>query len=383
MYDLRLTEEQQRICDMVREFAVNEVAPGAKERDLNEDFLATRDILKKMGKLGLMGLPYSKEYGGAGLGCVEYALAGFELNKVDASVGISYSVHISLGSGPIYNFGNEEQKQKYMPKLCSGEYIAAFGLTEPCAGSDAGASQCTAVLQGDKYIINGTKCFTTNGEFADVIIVFAMTDPSLGTKGISAFIVEPKNFPGIKFVKREKKMGIRASVQNVIEMENLEVPKENLLGKEGQGFKIAMATLDCGRIGVAAHATGIAKGAYEYALNYAKERVQFGKPIAKQQVIAFKLADMYAKIEAAEAVTLKAAWTKDQHEPFTVAAAVAKLTGTNTAMEVTTEAVQVLGGTGFTMDHPVERMMRDSKITQIYEGTNEIQKLVISGAILR
>ncbi|EYD68950.1 butyryl-CoA dehydrogenase, partial [Fusobacterium necrophorum subsp. funduliforme B35] len=261
MYNLQLSEEQERICQMVKEFAVNEVAPGAKERDLNEDFLATRDILKKMGKLGLMGIPYAKEYGGAGLGYVEYALAGFELNKVDASVGISYSVHISLGSGPIYNFGNEEQKQKYMPKLCSGEYIAAFGLTEPCAGSDAGASQCTAVLQGDKYILNGTKCFTTNGEFADVIVVFAMTDPSQGTKGISAFIVEPKNFPGIKFVKREKKMGIRASVQNVIEMENLEVPKENLLGKEGQGFKIAMATLDCGRIGVAAHATGIAKGA--------------------------------------------------------------------------------------------------------------------------
>ncbi len=383
MYNLKLSEEQERISQMVKDFAINEVAPGAKERDLNEDFLATRDILKKMGQLGLMGLPYDKKYGGAGLGYVEYVLAGFELNKVDASVGISYSVHISLGSGPIYNFGNEEQKAKYMPKLCSGEYIAAFGLTEPCAGSDAGASQCTAVLQGDKYILNGTKCFTTNGEFADVIIIFAMTDPSQGTKGISAFIVEPKNFPGIKFVKREKKMGIRASVQNVIEMENLEVPKENLLGKEGQGFKIAMATLDCGRIGVAAHATGIAKGAYEYALNYSKERVQFGKPIAKQQVIAFKLADMYAKIEAAEAVTLKAAWVKDQHLPFTVPAAVAKLTGTNTAMEVTTEAVQVLGGTGFTMDHPVERMMRDSKITQIYEGTNEIQKLVISGAILR
>lgn len=220
-------------------------------------------------------------------------------------------------------------------------------------------------------------------EFADIIVVFVMTDPSQGTKGISAFIVEAKNYPGIKFIKREKKMGIRASVQNVVEMENLEVPKENLLGKEGQGFKIAMSTLDCGRIGVAAHVTGIAKGAYEYALNYAKERVQFGKPIAKQQVIAFKLADMYAKIEAAEAVTLKAAFAKDSHDAYGVPTAVAKLTATNTAMEVTTESVQILGGTGFTMDHPVERMMRDSKITQIYEGTNEIQKLVISGAILK
>lgn len=383
MYNLKFTEEQERIVKMVRDFSQNEVAPGSKERDLKEDFVATGELLKKLGALGLMGLPYAKEYGGAGLGYIDYALAGFELNKVDASLGISYSVHISLGTGPIYNFGNEDQKKKYLPKLCSGEYIAAFGLTEPCAGSDAGASQCTAVLKDGKYILNGTKCFTTNGEIADVIVVFAMTDPSIGTKGISAFIVEPKNFPGIKFVKREQKMGIRASVQNVIEMTDLEVPAENLLGKEGEGFKIAMATLDCGRIGVAAHAVGIAKGAYEYALNYSKERVQFGKPISKLQVIAFKLADMYAKIEAAEAVTLKAAWSKDQHLSYSIPAAVAKLTATNTAMEVTTEAVQVLGGTGFTMDHPVERMMRDAKITQIYEGTNEIQKLVISGAILR
>ena len=383
MYNLKFTEEQQRIREMVKEFAINEVAPYSKERDIKGDFLSTKDFLKKMGKLGLMGLPYAKEYGGVGLGYLEYALAGFELNKVDASLGISYSVHISLGSGPIYNFGNEAQKKKYMPKLCSGEYIAAFGLTEPCAGSDAGAGQCTAVLKGEKYILNGTKCFTTNGEFADVIIVFAMTNPTAGAKGISAFIVEPKNFPGIKFVKREEKMGIRASVQNVIEMDNLEVPKENLLGKEGEGFKIAMATLDCGRIGVAAQGVGIAMGAYEYSLNYSKERIQFGKPIAKQQVIAFKLADMYAKIEAAEALVLKAAFTKDEHERFNVPAAVAKLYATNTAMAVTTEAVQILGGAGFTMDHPVERMMRDAKITQIYEGTNEVQKLVISGAILK
>lgn len=383
MYNLKFSEEQERVRQMVKEFSLNEVLPGAKERDLNEDFLGTRDLLKKMGNLGLMGLPYSKEYGGAGLGYVDYALAGFELNKVDASVGISYSVHISLGSGPIYNFGNEEQKKKYLPKLFSGEYIAAFGLTEPCAGSDAGASQCTAILKDNKYILNGIKCFTTNGEFADVIIIFAMTNPALGTKGISAFIVEPNKFPGLKFVKREKKMGIRASVQNVMEMDNLEVPAENLLGKEGEGFKIAMATLDSGRIGVAAHAVGIAKGAYEYSLNYSKERVQFGKPISKLQVIAFKLADMYAKIEGAEALTLKAAWIKDQHLSYSTAAAVAKLTATNVAMEVTTEAVQVLGGAGFTMDHPVERMMRDAKITQIYEGTNEVQKLVISGSILR
>ncbi|KYZ76776.1 acyl-CoA dehydrogenase [Anaerosporomusa subterranea] len=382
MFDLRSSEDQEQIRQMVKEFVEKEVAPGASARDDAEDIAAVHELLKKMGKLGLMGLPYPQEYGGAGSDQVTYVLAGMEINKVDASLGCAYSVHISLASWPIFHYGNEEQRRKYSTKMFNGEFLGAFGLTEPCAGSDSGASQCTAVLDGDHYVLNGTKCFCTNGEIADVIVMFAMTDKSKGTKGISAFIVE-KGTPGLNFIKRERKMGIRSTVQNVIEMQNLRVPKENLLGKEGDGFKIAMTTLDGGRIGIAAQGVGIAIGAYEYARQYAKERIQFGKSIATQQVIAFKLADMFTKIEAAKMLALQAAWKKDQHMPFGTDAAMAKLFATDTAMEVTTEAVQVLGGTGFTREHPVERMMRDAKITQIYEGTNEIQKLVISGTILR
>ena len=382
MFNLKYSEDQEKIRLMVKDFVEKEVAPGASERDDAEDFESVCELLKKMGKLGLMGLPYPQDYGGAGADQIAYALGSIEINKVDASLGCAYSVHISLSGWPIFHYGNEEQRRKYSAKMFSGEYIGAFGLTEPCAGSDSGASQCTAVLDGDHYVLNGTKCFCTNGEFADVIVMFAMTDKSKGTKGISTFIVE-KGTPGLNFIKRERKMGIRSTVQNVIEMKDMRVPKENLLGKEGEGFKIAMTTLDGGRIGIAAQGAGIAIGAYEYALKYAKERIQFGKPIATQQAIAFKLADMFTKTEAAKLLTLQAAWKKDQHMPFGTEAAMAKMFATDTAMEVTTEAVQVLGGTGFTREHPVERMMRDAKITQIYEGTNEIQKMVISGAILR
>lgn len=382
MFNLKLSDDQEKIRQMVKDFVEKEVAPGASARDDAEDIFAVEELLRKMSKLGLMGLPYPQEYGGAGCDQITYALASIELNKVDASLGCAYSVHISLAGWPIFHYGNEEQRRKYSTRMFTGEYLGAFGLTEPCAGSDSGASQCTAVLEGDYYVLNGTKCFITNAEFADVIVMFAMTDKSKGTKGISAFIVE-KGTPGLNFTKRERKMGIRSTVQNVIEMQNMKVPKENLLGKEGEGFKIAMTTLDGGRIGIAAQGAGIAIGAYEYALKYAKERVQFGKPIATQQVIAFKLAEMFTKTEAARLLTLQAAWKKDQHMPFSTEAAMAKMYATDTAMAVTTEAVQVLGGTGFTREHPVERMMRDAKITQIYEGTNEIQKLVISGAILR
>ncbi|KJS80947.1 MAG: acyl-CoA dehydrogenase [Peptococcaceae bacterium BICA1-8] len=382
VFDLKFSEEQERIRQLVRDFVEKEVAPGAAERDEGEDFAPTYELMKKMGKLGLMGLPYPQEYGGAGADQISYALAGFEINKVDASLGCAYSVHISLSGWPIFHYGTEEQRQKYSIPMFKGEKLGAFGLTEPNAGSDSGASECTAVLEGDYYILNGTKCFITNSGYADIYVVFAMTDKSKGIKGISTFIVE-KDTPGFNFTKQERKMGIRSTVQRVIEMENVKVPKENLLGKEGEGFKIAMTTLDGGRIGIAAQGAGIAEGAYEYALGYAKERIQFGKPIAAQQVIAFKLADMHTKIEAAKLLTLSSAWKKDNHLPFSKDAAMAKLFATDTAMEVTTEAVQVLGGAGFLRDHPVERMMRDAKITQIYEGTNEIQKLVISGLILR
>lgn len=380
--DFTLSKQHEDIRKLVRDFAEKEVAPGASARDEAEDFAPTYELLKKLGELGILGLPYPKEYGGAGSDHIAYCLAGFELNKVDASLGVSYSVHISLGTWPIYHYGTEEQKRKYATPLMKGEKIGAFALTEPNAGSDSGASECTAVLDGDHYVLNGTKIFCTNAGYADTYVVFAMTDKSKGVKGITAFIVE-KDYEGFNFVKEEKKCGIRASVQREIVMENVRVPKENLLGKEGQGFKIAMATLDGGRIGIAAQGAGIAEGAYEYAKNYAKERIQFGKPIAKQQYIGFKLAEMATKVEIAQLLVLKAAADKDAGRPYTVSAAMAKMTATDNALQNAVDAVQILGGHGFLRDHPVERMMRDAKITQIYEGTNEIQKLVISGAILR
>ncbi|MDF2545337.1 MAG: Butyryl-CoA dehydrogenase [Anaerosolibacter sp.] len=378
----KLTQEQEAVQKLVREFVEKEVAPGVAERDEKEDFAPTYELLMKMGKLGLLGLPYPKEYGGAGGDQIAYVLAGLEINKVDASLGCSYSVAISLSAWPIFHYGNEAQRQKYSVPMFKGEKLGAFALTEPNAGSDSGASECTAVLEGDHYILNGTKIFCTNAGFADIYVVFAMTDPSKGVKGISAFIVE-KDTPGFNFMKQERKMGIRATVQREIVMENVKVPKENLLGKEGDGFKIAMTTLDGGRIGIAAQGAGIAFGAYEYARKYAMQRVQFGKPIAAQQAIAFKLADMITKAEASLLLSLEAAYLKDSGQKYGMHAAMAKMFATDSAAQNASEAVQILGGHGFLRDHPVERMMRDAKITQIYEGTNEIQKVVISGHILR
>jgi butyryl-CoA dehydrogenase len=382
MFNMQFSEEQLKIQQMVKDFVAKEVAPGAAARDLGQDYAPTYELFKKMGKLGLAGLPYPKEYGGAGSDQIAYVLAGIEINKVDASLGCSYSVHVSLSSWPIFTYGTEEQKQKYSTKMFSGEALGAFGLTEPNAGSDAAMQITVAEKDGDDYIINGTKCFITNSGFADYTMLIAMTDKSKGLKGISAFIVE-KGTPGFNFTKQETKMGIRSTVQRVLEFDNMRIPASQMLGKEGEGFKIAMQTLDGGRIGIAAQGVGIAEGAYEYALAYAKERVQFGKPIFAQQAIAFKLAEMATKIEAAKWLTLRAAWLKQNNLPYSKEAAMAKMFATDTAMEVTTEAVQVLGGAGFTTDHPVERMMRDAKITQIYEGTNEVQKMVISGAIGR
>lgn len=377
-----LTEEQKNIQKLVKDFVEKEVAPGVAERDEKEDFAPTYELLKKMGKLGLLGLPYPKEYGGVGADQIAYVLAGIEINKVDASLGCAYSVHISLAGWPIFHYGNEEQRQKYSVPMFKGEKLGAFALTEPNAGSDSGASECTAELQGDHYVLNGTKIFCTNAGYADTYVVFAMTDKSKGVKGITAFIVE-KDTPGFNFVKQERKMGIRATVQREIVMENVKVPVENRLGKEGEGFKIAMTTLDGGRIGIAAQGAGIAYGTYEYALKYAKERIQFGKPIAAQQAISFKLAEMVTRANAAKLMSLNAASCKDNGLSYSMEAAMAKMFATDKAMENATEAVQILGGHGFLRDHPVERMMRDAKITQIYEGTNEIQKVVICGHILR
>lgn len=378
----KLTQEQEDVQKMVREFVAKEVAPGAAERDEKEDYAPTYELMMKMGKLGLFGLPYPKEYGGAGGDQVSYALAGVEINKVDASLGCSYSCHMSLCAWPVFTYGNEAQRQKYSVPMFKGEKLGAFALTEPNAGSDAAASECTAVLEGDNYILNGTKIFCTNAGYADTYAVFAMTDPSKGLKGISAFIVE-KDTPGFNFTKTERKMGIRSTVQREIVMDNVKVPKENLLGKEGEGFKIAMTTLDGGRIGIAAQGTGIAFGTYEYARKYAMERIQFGKPIAQLQAISFKLAEMVTKAQASLLLTLDAAYLKDTGQKYGQQAAMAKMFATDSGAENASEAVQILGGHGFLRDHPVERMMRDAKITQIYEGTNEVQKVVIGGYILR
>jgi alkylation response protein AidB-like acyl-CoA dehydrogenase len=378
--DFKLTAEQEDIRKLVREFAEKEVAPTAAERDEKEFF--DRAIFAKMGELGLMGLPYPEEYGGAGSDFVSYAIAVEELSRVCGSTGISLSVHTSLGSWPIFNYGNEEQKKKYLTPLADGTHMGAFGLTEPNAGTDAGASTSIAVKDGDSYILNGTKIFNTNGGEAETYVVFAATNKAAGLKGISAFIVE-KGTPGFRFGKKEVKMGIRASVQRELIFEDCRVPAANLLGKEGEGFKIAMTTLDGGRIGVAAQSVGIAQGALDEAIKYAKQRVQFGKPIASFQAINFMLADMATKIEAARLLTYKAAFNKSNHLPYSKEAAMAKMFASDTAMEVTTNAVQIFGGYGFSREYPVERMMRDAKITQIYEGTNQAQRMVIAASLTR
>ncbi len=375
----KLTEEHEMIRKMVRDFAVNEVAPTAAERD--EEARFDMNIFNKMAELGLTGIPWPEEYGGIGSDYLAYCIAIEELSRVCASTGVTLSAHTSLAGWPVYKFGTEEQKQKYLRPMAQGEKIGAYGLTEPGSGSDAGGMRTTARLEGDQYVLNGSKIFITNGGIADIYIVFAVTDPS-SRKGTSAFIVE-SSFPGFSVGKKEEKMGIRSSPTTEIIFEECVVPKENLLGAEGDGFKIAMMTLDGGRNGIAAQAVGIAQGALDAAVDYSKERVQFGKPIAAQQGIGFKLAEMATNIEAARLLTYQAAWLESVGLPYGKESAMSKLFAGDTAMKVTTEAVQVFGGYGYTKEYPVERYMRDAKITQIYEGTQEIQKLVISRMITK
>ncbi len=378
--DFQLTKEQAAIQKMVREFAVNEVEPIAAEIDKEHRFPA--ENVAKMQKLGLMSIPFPRQYGGAGGDELSYVLTVEELARVCASTSVVVSAHSSLGCWPIYAYGTEEQKQKYLVPLLKGEKLGAFGLTEPGAGTDAAGQKTVAVLEGDHYVINGSKCFITNGGYADTFIVMAMTDRSKGTKGISAFIVDRKS-PGFSIGKTEDKLGIHASSTTELIFENMIVPKENLLGKEGQGFKIAMSTLDGGRIGIAAQALGIAQGALDKTIEYMKQRKQFGKPLAAFQALQFEVAEMATRIQAARMLVYRAADCEDKGLPYGQAAAMAKYFAAETAMYVTTKAIQLHGGYGYTADYPVERMFRDAKITEIYEGTTEVQKMVISGALLR
>ncbi len=378
--DFRLNEEHEMLRKMIREFAEQQVAPTAAERDEEERF--DRSIFEQMAELGLTGIPWPEKYGGAGADYLSYCIAVEELSRVDASIGVTLSAHVSLASWPIYKFGTEEQKLKFLKPLAQGKKMGAYCLTEPGSGSDSAGMRTTAVKDGDHYILNGSKIFITNAGEAEIYIVFAVTDPALKHKGVTAFIVE-KGTPGFTMGKKEKKLGIRSSPTLAVNFEDARVPAENMLGEEGQGFKIAMMTLDGGRNGIAAQALGIAQGAFEHARDYAKDRQQFGKPISALQAIQFKLADMATKIEAARLLTYQAAWLEDQGLPYGKASAMSKVFAGDTAMEVTTEAVQVFGGYGYTREYPVERFMRDAKITQIYEGTNEIQRVVISNYLLK
>lgn len=373
------TPAHEELRAKIRAFAEEEVKPIAFLMDQQNEF--PEEAVRKLGEMGLMGIPYPKEYGGAGLDVLSYAIAVEELSRVDGGTGVILSAHVSLGSWPIFAFGTEEQKQKYLAPLAKGEKIGAFGLTEPNAGSDAGGTETTAVLKGDHYILNGGKIFITNAPKADTYVVFAVTTPDIGTRGISAFIVE-KGWDGFYFGDHYDKMGIRSSSTAELIFDNVKVPKENLLGKEGEGFKIAMATLDGGRIGIASQALGIAQGAYENALEYAKERIQFGKPIGFQQSISFKLADMATKLRCARMLVYSAAELKEQHAPYGMEAAMAKMYASDIALEVTNDALQIYGGAGFMKGMEVERAYRDAKITTIYEGTNEIQRVVIASNIL-
>ncbi|MDY2980667.1 MAG: acyl-CoA dehydrogenase family protein [Fusobacterium sp.] len=375
----KTTEVHENLRQKVREFAENEVKPIAFMLDQNNEF--PTEAIKKFAEMGLMGIPYPTEYGGAGMDTLSYAIAVEELSRVDGGTGVILSAHVSLGSYPIYAFGTEEQKQKYLVPLASGEKLGAFGLTEPNAGSDAGGTETTAVLEGDHYILNGGKIFITNADKADTYVVFAVTTPGIGTRGISAFIVE-KGWEGFTFGDHYDKMGIRSSSTAELIFNNVKVPKENLLGKEGEGFKIAMATLDGGRIGIASQALGIAQGAFENALAYSKERIQFGKPIAQQQIISFKLADMATKIRAARFLVYSAAELKENHEPFGMESAMAKQYASDICLEVVNDALQIFGGTGYLKGMEVERAYRDAKICTIYEGTNEIQRVVIASHLI-
>lgn len=373
------TKQQEEIRLKVREFVETEVKPIAFMLDKENEFPTA--AVKKMGELNLMGLPFPKEYGGAGSDVLSYAIAVEELSRVDGGTGVILSAHVSLGSWPIFAFGSEEQKQKYLVPLAKGEKIGAFGLTEQNAGSDAGGTETTAVLQGEHYILNGSKIFITNAPKADTYVIFAVTTPNIGVKGISAFIIE-KGWSGFGFGDHYDKMGIRSSSTAELIFNDVIVPKENLLGREGEGFKIAMATLDGGRIGIASQALGIAQGAYEHALEYAKERIQFGKPIAQQQVISFKLADMATKIRAARLLVYSSAELKDHHEPYGMESAMAKQYTSDICLEVVNDALQIFGGSGYLKGMEVERAYRDAKICTIYEGTNEIQRMVIASHII-
>lgn len=373
------TQKHEELRKIIRNFAENEIKPQAFLLDQNNEFPA--EAVKKLGEMGYMGIPYPEEYGGAGLDALSYAIAVEELSRVDGGAGVILSAHVSLGSWPIFAFGTEAQKQKYLVPLAKGEKIGAFGLTEPNAGSDAGGTETTAVLKGDYYLLNGGKIFITNAPKADTYVIFAVTTPDIGTRGISAFIVE-KGWDGFEFGDHYDKMGIRSSSTAELIFNDVKVPKENLLGKEGDGFKIAMATLDGGRIGIAAQALGIAQGAFENALQYSKERVQFGKPICQQQSISFKLADMATKLRCARFLVYSAAELKEAHAPYGMESAMAKMYASDIALEVTNDALQIFGGSGFLKGMEVERAYRDAKITTIYEGTNEIQRVVIASHLI-
>lgn len=378
--DFKLSKEQEMIRNVMKEFAECEVKPIAAEIDESSRF--PRETVEKMAKYHMLGIPFPVKYGGAGGDEIAYAIAVEELSKACATTGVILSAHTSLGCWPIYKYGTEEQKQKYLVPLAKGEKLGAFGLTEPNAGTDAAGQQTTAILDGDNYILNGTKLFITNGGEADIYIIFAMTDRTKGTRGISAFIVE-KDTPGFSIGKIEDKMGIRGSSTAELIFRDCIIPKENLLGKEGKGFGIAMSTLDGGRIGIAAQALGIAEGALEETIKYIKERQQFGRPLSKFQGLQWMIADMATEIEGAKLLVYKAAYNKANGLAYNKEAAMAKLFAANTAMNVTTKCVQLHGGYGYTKDYPVERMMRDAKITEIYEGTSQVQQMVIAANLLR
>ena len=373
--DFKFTSDEKDILEMLHDFALKEVKPLAAELDEEERFPV--ETWKKLAEMGMMGIPYPEEYGGAGLSYLTYIAAVEELGRYCGTTSVMLSAHTSLGAWPISEFGTEEQKQKYLVPLASGEKLGAFGLTEPNAGTDAAGQRTTAVDMGDHWLINGSKCFITNGSYADIYVVFAMTNKELGNRGISAFIME-KGMPGFTFGTKEKKMGIRGSATYELLFDNVKVPKENLLGEVNKGFKIAMATLDGGRIGIGAQALGIAQGAIDETVEYVKNRKQFGKRIAEFQNTQFELAAMQTKVDAARLLLYRAATAKQNHEPYAHLAAMGKLFASETASDVTRRCVQLFGGYGFTRDYPVERMMRDAKITEIYEGTSEVQKMVIS-----
>ena len=378
--DFNLTEEHLMIRDAARDFAQTELLPGVIERDNKQEF--PNELVKKMGDLGFLGIMVDPKYGGSGMDTFSYVLIMEELSKIDASASVIVSVNNSLVCYGIEQYGSEQQKQKYLTKLATGEYLGAFCLSEPEAGSDATSQKTTAIDMGDHYVLNGTKNWITNGGRSDVYLVIAQTDRDKGHKGINVFIVE-KGMDGFDIGPKEDKLGIRGSDTHTLQFNDVKVPKENRIGEDGFGFKFAMKTLSGGRIGIAAQALGIASGAYELALKYSKERKAFGTEICNHQAIAFKLADMYTEITAARHLVMKAAWDKDQENNYDMSSAMAKVYASKVAMDQTVEAVQIHGGNGFVKEYHVERLMRDAKITQIYEGTSEIQKIVISRTLIK